>query len=326
MIDLLLIKPKFIILFVTYRCNSKCIMCYAWQKQSKDKELSVEDIDNLFSDKTLSASLERINITGGEPTLYPHLLDAAEIFIRRCSRLKSIDMPTNGLDTSTILEKVEMLLAALFHSDIRLSITVSLDGIGQTAEKVRNVPQAFEKIDRTVSELLELRDLYKTKLSVNLNATISRINFDNLEELRNYALEKNVGINFTPAAISEIGVESIKKQNEFLMSRYENEQVCRFFEKLMKNYEITDTYGSFVINWLRGRKRKIGCIFRQRKAVLVEPTGDVYLCGNFKDFKIGNLLQARLRKPPVFNRINFGKEYKIKCETCNSNCYIGNIS
>lgn len=323
MIDFLLIKPKFIILFVTYRCNSKCIMCYAWQKQSKDKELSVEDIDNLFSDKMLSASLERINITGGEPTLYPYLLDATKIFIRRCSRLKSIDMPTNGLDTSTILEKVETILAALFHTDIRLSITVSLDGIGQAAEKVRNVPDAFKKIDRTVKELIELKDLYKTKLDINLNATVSRLNIDSLEELRTYALSNRIGINFTPAAISEIGVESIKRQNEFLMNQHEKEQVILFFEKLMRASEITKTYGTFVINWLKGQKRQAGCIFRQRKAILMEPTGDLYLCGNFKELQFGNMKENEFTK--IWREVKFLNTAAIrkKCDYCVSNCYMG---
>ncbi len=297
-------------------------MCHIWQKQSEDKELSVEDIDHLFNDKMLSASLERINITGGEPTLYPHLLDAIKIFIRRCSRLKSIDMPTNGLDTSTVLEKVETILAALFHTDINLSITVSLDGIGEIAESVRNIPQAFEKVDRTVSGLIELKDLYKTKLSVNLNATISKVNFDNLEELRTYALEKKIGINFTPAAISEIGVESIKSQNEFLMNQHEKKQTILFFEKLMRASEITKIYGTFAINWLKREKRQVGCIFRQRKAVLVEPTGDVYLCGNFKQFLLGNFHTEQFEK--IWEKSYFfSKLHLDKCSFCASNCYLG---
>lgn len=319
--DLLLPKPKIIVFFITYRCNSRCIMCYIWQKQSKYKDLSVADIDTLFGNELLSRSLERINLTGGEPTLYPYLLDATRIFVERCPNLKSIDMPTNGFDTSVVVEKVETMLAALFHTRITLSLTVSLDGVGETAEKVRNVPNAFEKIDRTVKELMELKELYNSKLSVNLNATVSKINFDKLEELRAYAFEKKIGINFTLAAISEIGVESIQKQEEFLMGREEKEKVSKFFKNLIKNSEISHSYGKFVINWLTGNKRESGCIFKQKKAFLLEPSGDIYLCGNFKDFWLGNINKSEFSE--LWRNISAIKgDSWDKCNYCVSNCYI----
>ncbi len=322
MISLLSRKPKFIVFFITSRCNSNCIMCNVWRKQSDNKELPLADIDKFFSDNLLSRSLERINLTGGEPTLYPHLLETIRIFLKRCLRLKCIDMPTNGLDAAVILEKVESILALLFHVGINLFVTVSLDGIEEIAEKVRNVPQAFEKADKTLKGLIELKDLYKSKLVVNLNATISRINYSNLEQLRGYALENKVGINFTPAAISEIGVESVHRKNEFLMGQDEKKQVALFFEKLIKNSEITKTYGDFVINWLKGKKRRAGCVFRQREAILLEPTGDLYLCGNFKELWIGNMQRDEFKK--IWKNINFLNPAGIrkKCEQCVSNCYM----
>lgn len=313
-------KPKFVVFFITYRCNSNCIMCNAWRKQSDNKELPLSDIDNFFSDNLLSRYLERINLTGGEPTLYPQLLEAISIFLKRCPRLKCIDMPTNGLDTAVILEKIESILALLFHAGINLFITVSLDGIGEIAEKVRNVPQAFEKADKTLKGLIELKDLYKSKLIVNLNATISRINYSNLGQLRGYALENKMGITFTPAAISEIGVGSVNRQNDFLMNQYEKEQVALFFEQLMKNSEITKPYGDFVINWLKGKKRRAGCVFRQKDALLVEPTGDIYLCGNFKHFLIGNFHADSFTK--IWGRANtLFKQQPGQCFSCVSNCY-----
>jgi MoaA/NifB/PqqE/SkfB family radical SAM enzyme len=317
-------KPKIMIFFITYSCNSRCIMCYIWQKQSKYKELSLAKIDNLFCDKLLSQSLERINLTGGEPTLYPYLLDAVKVFVNRCPNLKSIDMPTNGFDTGTVLEKVETMLAALFNTNIKLFVTVSIDGIGETAEKVRNVPEAFEKINMTIDNLIELNKLYKTRLSVNLNTTVSKVNFDKLEELRGYAFEKKIGINFTPAAISEIGVESIQKQEEFLMGREEKEKVAKFFEKLMKNSEISHAYSKFVINWLTGSRRKSRCIFKQKSAFLLEPSGDVYLCGNFKDFWLGNIQKSEFLE--LWRNISAIKVKSWnKCNYCVSNCYIDEL-
>ncbi len=81
---LMLPKPKILIFFITYKCDSKCIMCSIWNKQSEYDELSISDIENLFNDQLLANNIERINLTGGEPTIYPYLLDAVKIFYKKC--------------------------------------------------------------------------------------------------------------------------------------------------------------------------------------------------------------------------------------------------
>lgn len=296
-------------------------MCHAWKKQTADNELSVGSVDLLLGDRYLSRSLERINLTGGEPTLYPNLLDAIKIFIKRCPSLKSIDMPTNGLEASVVEEKVETILAALFSSRARLSVTISLDGVGDIAEKVRGVPGAFERVDKTINMMKELGALYRNRLSVNINATVSKINFNKMEELKTYAAGKEMGINFTPAAISEIGVESAREMERFAMGRDEKKEVILFFEKLVSDSAIDRSYGEFVINWLRGNARRAGCVFRDKKAFLVEPSGNVYLCGNFKEFLLGNINEKS------FSDI-WGSSGKInseawkRCCFCASNCYM----
>src|SRR5690349_11887398 len=63
-------KPIDAVIAVTYKCNSKCIMCNIWKEQPQN-ELSSHDF------LKLPKTLKDINITGGEPFLRKDLVDIA---------------------------------------------------------------------------------------------------------------------------------------------------------------------------------------------------------------------------------------------------------
>ena len=49
---------------LTYRCNSKCSMCYIWQNPTNpEKEISLKKLNDLPD------GFDYLNLTGGEPTL-----------------------------------------------------------------------------------------------------------------------------------------------------------------------------------------------------------------------------------------------------------------
>ena len=83
---------------VTDRCNLRCVYCMPsddveWFK--KDNILSYEEITRLTA-IFVSLGVDKIRITGGEPTVRPHIANLIEA-ISRLDRVKSISMTTNGL-------------------------------------------------------------------------------------------------------------------------------------------------------------------------------------------------------------------------------------
>ena len=66
------------------------------------------------------------------------------------------------------------------------------------------------------------------------NFFISKVNFDGLDEIQAYAWAQGVGINFTLAAISEIGVESVSVREQFELGREDKKKVISFFERLLE--------------------------------------------------------------------------------------------
>jgi MoaA/NifB/PqqE/SkfB family radical SAM enzyme len=180
-------------------------MCFGWIKQNKIKEPSLDKIRTVFYDKVLKNNLEIINLTGGEPTLREDLVDIVKIILENCPRLKYLDIPTNGVNTQQVIDQIERILALLLPTNVKLSVTVSLDGVGEMHELVRQGNGIFYKIEQTIDALKELMPFYPF-FSLGLNMTISKINYKTIEEVKKYAMQKGIGINFTLSAISDIGV------------------------------------------------------------------------------------------------------------------------
>ena len=147
---------------VTDRCNMRCIYCMpynntSWLKQ--DTLLSYEQINQLA---TIFAKfgIEKIKITGGEPTVRPKI----EHLVRSLSHIegiKSISMTTNGL---LLKDKIGQLKESGLQS-----ITISLDTFN---------PERFKSItgiDGGLSIVLDSIDAAKTAgLQVKINVVVMR--------------------------------------------------------------------------------------------------------------------------------------------------------
>lgn len=316
-------KPKIMVFFISYNCNGRCVMCNIWKKQNINKELSFQQIENLFSDKLLSSSLEIINITGGEPTLRNDLVEIVKVITKKCINLKRIDIPTNGFDTDRVVNEIEKILPLLLSTNAKLTVTIALDGIGKTHELVRGRPNIFTNVEQTIEELKELTVLYPF-FSFNLNMTINKLNYYAIEEMRKYATQKGIGINFTLAAISEIGVESIQVREKFEMNQEEKAKVVLFLEDLLKEGEIDSRYAKFTTTWLKTGRRHTDCAFKRGRAFLLEPNGETYVCGNFKEFRIGNIMEEQFER--MWGKAgNILKRVSSKCKNCVSNCYMDEV-
>ena len=312
--------PKIVVLFTSYRCNARCVMCYAWHKQDAYQELSVQDIKRIFSDKLLSASVEIVNLTGGEPTLRHELVDIIDTLVTTCVHLKRIDISTNGINTEQVVDKVEQALALLLPHKVNLSVCVSVDGVGEVHDSVRGTQGAFVRIDRTIDELKDLLRLYPT-FGLGLNLTISKKNYLHLRKAFEYSVHKSLGMSFTLAALSEIGVESIQVRDNFELPVESKEGVVAFIEFLLVENKIHADYARFLLQWLKVGKRQGPCAFRKGESLLCEPNGSMYLCGNFREFLLGNVLKEDFNA--LFRqRKDFSHDYAKRCAQCNSNCYI----
>ncbi|MGQ9687478.1 MAG: radical SAM protein [Desulfobaccales bacterium] len=183
--------PSYISLNPTRRCNLKCRMCIQHRHSPEqpadlpwyrpDQELPLEVWTHLLEELTGWRPI--LFITGGEPLLYPHILELIEAAKKR--RLL-VHLQTNGL----LLEKVAEDLVALGVE----MVTVSIDGPPAVHDYIRG-PGTFERSARGLAALQSARERRPSPgPMVDIRCTISQDNVAALGEMPSVALELGVDL------------------------------------------------------------------------------------------------------------------------------------
>jgi MoaA/NifB/PqqE/SkfB family radical SAM enzyme len=137
--------PLRVTLEVTGECNSRCTHCAIWQtKRAPDDDAVAE-----FSPEELATVVERlialgvgaIDLTGGEPFLRHN---TGALMARILAALGFVCVTTSGLLPGRTLAAVEQALAGA-PPDALLVVSVSLDGLEETHDRVRGIPGGFAK-------------------------------------------------------------------------------------------------------------------------------------------------------------------------------------
>lgn len=180
--------PIYFVLFVTENCNAHCSHCLLGQRTEWVKnELTVDEIEKV------SASMGDMLFftpTGGEPFMRKDLPEIVRIF-KVNNHAANVGIPTNGYLTGRIVESTETMLKE--NPNIDLHIDVSIDGIGDDHDRIRNTPGLFNRAVRTYRELRGLEQHYPN-FSTCVQITVSALNQDRLLPLYEY-LGKELGVN-----------------------------------------------------------------------------------------------------------------------------------
>lgn len=160
------------------RCNSRCLTCNIWMK--REDELTLDEWDRVLA--SLGRAPYWFTISGGEPLMFPHVVELAELAYRHC-RPGVINIPSNGILPS-IPERVERIARACPES--QLIVNLSLDGIGAEHDFIRGVPGNFAKFEERLRQLLHLRDTLPN-LTVGIHSVISTFSVGHIDDLVAYA-------------------------------------------------------------------------------------------------------------------------------------------
>lgn len=157
-------------------CNLRCLHCYSSSSSKERDALDVELLSNALSDAA-GEGYNYVNISGGEPILYQPL----EILLRHAKDAGYFTaITTNGM----LLD--ERRLAML--DGITDIIAVSLDGIPESHNRIRNSAIAFDKM----SSNLDL--LRRSKIPFGFIFTLTQYNLHELEWVIDFALEQGAGL------------------------------------------------------------------------------------------------------------------------------------
>lgn len=310
------------VLLLTYRCNSKCIMCDLPQRALKNSE--PEYTTNQW--KTIIRQLAEIHtggigFTGGEPLVRS---DTPELI----TYAKSLGMATT-LNTNAVLlhqDNIQKVLAS--EPD---NINISLDGIDKkTYDFVRGTPNGFVRMTQNTRSLVAERNRLHKKVTITIVTCVSEYNIDGLEKIYELAAEMGVDkIGFMPMhRIPDTKVYSHHKIRPMTCKSPKKNMGKLFREKLaiIKNKKLieidnSNEYLQMFPDAFNGKLFPLHC-GAGYNSTTIDCYGNVFTCWPFLELKRPTLSL----KNNDFKKLWSGKEYdKIRrisdnCRSCFWNC------
>ena len=221
--------PSIIYVSVNNRCNYFCEFCDIGLANLERKRVNSDFVYNLMTEEMISFDVWKsflddvssfkpiIAITTTEPSLYRYLIDMINYIHHRGMQAW---VTTNGYLLPQLADK---LLAAKLDR-----LQVSIDGPAEVHNKIRGMPDGFERAMEGIRKIMEKREKGKPYVSINtvvcdlnygrlvdtVNAvscdeiTFSHLNFvtEEMAELQNRWHKPYVG---TPTSLSRVKLETI---------------------------------------------------------------------------------------------------------------------
>src|ERR671918_2930053 len=159
------LAPTVLHVNVNLRCNTACVMCNIWELKSPH-ELSLEQFEAIFSDPVYSR-VEYVILAGGEPTLRNDLPEIVEVMHKHMPRLKKLMIPSNVINRVSVQRQFPRIARYCADHHIRLTLAVSLDGIGETHDKVRGVRGAYAKVMESIGFMKQLQKEVPYNLTID---------------------------------------------------------------------------------------------------------------------------------------------------------------
>lgn len=288
---------------VTYRCNARCTMCNRYKAPSlPEEEISLETIKKL-------PPMYFTNITGGEPFIRQDLPDIVRELYKKSDR---IVISTNGFFTDRIIKLCEEFP--------NVGIRISIEGLEQTNNEIRGLPDGFNRGYTTLKKLVEMKHP-----DVGFGMTVQDKNAPDLVAL--YKKSEELGMEFATASLhnSFYFVEAKNIIHDRLMVAQNFEDLIN---ELLKSNSPKKWFRAYfnhgLINYIFGQKRLLPCDM-SFDTFFIDPYGDVMPCNGTKEKEVmGNLNDKTWDE--VWNSKQ-ADDVRSKVRCCDRNCWmIGSVS
>jgi MoaA/NifB/PqqE/SkfB family radical SAM enzyme len=257
-------KPRTAIVLLNRRCNLRCVFCDHWHFRD---ELPRPAVDALI-DQAPGVGVRVLVLTGGEPFLRRDLF---EIVDAARGRGLSVNITTNG----TMIERRMRQLAA--HPP--QSISVSVDGLDGTHDRLRGRPGTAERAWRGIERVLA-----ETDIAVNVYFVVTGANVGELTAVHDRARALGAGFDFWPvnghpdlAIGDEDGGEAYRAAIEHV-------------KRLDPRRRAHAAYYDYGLQYLEGRRDHVRCLGLVEQFG-VDHTGRVVPCcvWGIEDMAVGTL-------------------------------------
>jgi len=281
--------------FVTSACNAKCRHCF-YPINQRSNELSLEEIERFLPSVP---PIRLLLFSGGEPFLRKDLPEIIRAYYDHC-RFYTTSIPTNGYSAARIRPMIERICA--ISPDLHLGVTVSIDGMADFHDRVRQVPRLWENAIDTVRMVIELAGRFPN-LTAGVNTVFMRENQSELEPLCRYIYDEVRPTSHTliyirgkpvDGTLAEgLDVDRYVELSKWLDERYTSDTSWDAGWRGVRarvRHELNRQRYEYIARQVRGGAFESLCLAGEREFVVSE-TGDVYGCELIGD-KLGNIRDA----------------------------------
>jgi len=267
------LAPKFLWLEATDACPNRCTFCDIGKKKPSRNPLSPGEIARMLGDP-LFEQLRVVIVSGGEPTVRKDLPDIL-VAIHRARPEVAVVLSTSAALPEQLLVAVRTAL----DEGMTLQVGVSVDGVGARHDEIRGTPGLFEKVERALDGLADLRQRYPRRLQVTIGFVFSDATCADTVAVTNYASSRGFELNvqwYNQGAYYGNEGRDLLSQTEALLS------VARSFPPTPLH-----RWGRRV---LEGRPLDYRCT-TLHNACLVKSNGDMAACFRYWNETAGNIRQ-----------------------------------
>jgi MoaA/NifB/PqqE/SkfB family radical SAM enzyme len=195
-------------------------MCDIWKGNNNVKQLEESDIVKMF-DSFRKLNTREVVMSGGEALMHPN-------FFRLCGIIKSRKIKITLLSTGLLLKKYASEILAKTDEMI-----VSLDGSREIHDKIRNIPNAYDKLKEGVQELKRLNPKFK----VTARSVIQKENFEDVPNIVNSARE--IGLDQISFLTADVTTDAFNRPE--LWGEEKVSEIRLSSEELKKFKEVIET-------------------------------------------------------------------------------------
>lgn len=273
---------------LTDKCNLRCVYCMPEDKVYENNlindTLSFNDYKFIINGLS-QVGIKKIKFTGGEPLLYPHLIELIKYAHYECN-IDDISITTNGIGLNEIAYELK-------RSGLR-SVNISLDSL--KSYKYKSITRGGNLTDvlKSINRCLELG----IKVKINC-VVIKRFNDDEVYDFIEMA-------NYYPIDVRFIELMPLGEGEYFYENGYFN--ISNFINDIDELYKIEDEKGStarlYQAKYAKGRIgiiTPISCQFCNTcNRIRITSDGKIKLCLHSNE---ETDIRYYLNKPMIFKEV-----------------------
>ena len=314
------IHPTVLIFHCTFVCDARCEMCSNWQRGDRKSDMTLEQIDRVFQ-SPLWKNVEMCMLSGGEPTTRNDMVEVSQVFLDRLPKLRKYGINTTGLTPHRAIPMITRVAEACHEKGVIFSCRVSIDGVGEMHNEVRQVKNGFAKANETISAMRKLQQ--RVPFNFGVSATIFNKNIDDCDNILAWAKKEGLDIVFNMVRFSDPMLGNADLAMTVKPIGRDEERLRQFFLERVRMDPMMDGQNYIHMHYAdmigNGYHREAPCPF-QTQGIMLNPDGGLFFCENSD--VVGNVLTDDPQE--LYFRVTSQKHRDWirdqQCPTCLSPC------